>query len=274
MKRPQDPAAPNGHDREPPPGRHRPSALAPGIDPAPGPLIVLIVAALMVFGASALIAVDGTVGGAEQRVFHWINGWPDGLRPLMWVFQLAGVLFVPLVLAGIAFWMRRNRLAIALAAIVPLKLVVEHAVVKQLVHRERPGTTICHLDRACARFRGVPLEGLSFVSGHAVITWSVATLLWPHLPRRWRAVPVVVAMANSVARIYLGAHSPLDLVGGAAVGVVLGAGLLLVLHAVPALATSDRRQRRDAASLASASASGTNRDRRVVWRSAGRAENP
>ena len=70
------------------------------------------------------------------------------------------------------------------------------------------------------------------MSGHAIIAWAVATLLWPHLPRRWRGVPVAVALVNSVARIYLGAHSPLDLVGGAAVGVVIGSGLLLALHAL------------------------------------------
>lgn len=270
MTRPPELTATTGHERDAPPGGHRPRATAPEIDLAPGVLMVLIVAALLVFGATALIAADGTVGGVEQRMFHWINGWPDGLRPLMWVFQLAGVLFVPVALAGIARWRGRRRLAVALAAIVPLKLLLEHAVVKQLVHRERPGTAICHLDRTCARFRGVPLVGLSFVSGHAIITWSVATLLWPFLPRRWRAVPVAVAIANSVARIYLGAHSPLDLVGGAAVGVVLGAGLLLALHAVPALGTSGGRQRRDASSTAS----GSNRDRRVVWRPARRAEDP
>lgn len=205
---------------------------AEGREPAAGVLMVLAVAAVMVFVACALAAADGTVGGPERHVFHWINGWPDSLQPLLWVFQLAGVLVVPLIAAVLAFWRGRRRLAMALAAVVPLKLLLEHGVVKQLVHRERPGTAICHLDQTCARFRGVPLEGPSFVSGHAIIAWAVATLLWPHLPRRWRGVPVAVALVNSVARIYLGAHSPLDLVGGAAVGVVIGSGLLLALHAL------------------------------------------
>ena len=80
----------------------------------------------------------------------------------------------------------------ALIVFVPLKLIVEKAVVKQLVERERPGTTICgapdDLEPTCGNFRGdVPLEGLSFVSGHAIIAWGVATLLWPVLPGRWRA---------------------------------------------------------------------------------------
>ena len=57
----------------------------------------------------------------------------------------------------------------------------------------------------------------------------MATLLWPYLPGRWRWLPVAVALANAVARIYLGAHNPLDVVGGAGIGVALGALLTMVV---------------------------------------------
>ena len=147
----------------------------------------------------------------------------------MWVFQLAGLLLVPLGVAAVAALFRRWRLVAALVALVPLKLLVEHFVVKELVERERPGTSICGLDEACANFRDAPLEGLSFVSGHAIIAWSVATLLWPQLPSQWRWIPVVVAGLNAIARVYLGAHNPLDVIGGAAVGVAIGAVLVVAL---------------------------------------------
>ena len=84
---------------------------------------------------------------------------------------------------------RRYRLAIASLAFIPLKLLIEKGVVKNLVERERPATTICHLDLSCGHFRDVPLESLSFVSGHAIISWGVATLLYPYLPGRWRWLP-------------------------------------------------------------------------------------
>ena len=94
---------------------------------------------------------------------------------------------------------------------------------------DRPGTSICHLDTTCGHFRDVPLEGLSFVSGHAIIAWAVATLLWPYLPGRWRWLPFGLAVANAVARVYLGAHNPLDVIGGAGIGVALGALLTMIV---------------------------------------------
>jgi membrane-associated phospholipid phosphatase len=77
--------------------------------------------------------------------------------------------------------------------------------------------------------RGVHPAGLSFVSGHAIITFAIAGLLALALPRRWAVVGFVLASLNAVARVYLGAHNPLDVVGGAAVGLAIAAALDLVL---------------------------------------------
>ena len=192
------------------------------------PLRALIGGAVVAV-VSAIIASSGDVAGWEEEIFHAINDLPDWLRAPMWVAQLAGLLLLPLVVAIVALVFRRFRLAIALVALIPLKLLVEKSVVKQLVERERPGTSICQLDETCGNFRDAPLEGLSFVSGHAIIAWAVATLLWPYLPGRWKWLPVAVAFANAVARIYLGAHNPLDVVGGAGIGVALGALLTMAV---------------------------------------------
>ena len=71
--------------------------------------------------------------------------------------------------------------------------------------------------------------GLSFVSGHAIITFAIAGLLALVLARRWAVVAFVLASLNAIARVYLGAHNPLDVVGGAAVGLAIAAALDLVL---------------------------------------------
>ncbi|SOC49590.1 undecaprenyl-diphosphatase [Blastococcus aggregatus] len=179
-------------------------------------------------GLCARAVAPGTVGDLERRVFAVVNGWPDDVEQPLWVFQTLGVLGMPLVVAVVALALRRWRLALALALLVPLKLLVEHAVLKELVHRERPGTTIPD-----AILRDVPSAGPAFPSGHAVIAFGIVVLLAPYLRRRWLVVVVALAVLNSVARVYLGGHAPLDMIGGAAAGAAVGA-LLNLAVGVPA----------------------------------------
>ena len=184
---------------------------------------MVIVASLAVFAICAVVAADGQVGPVERALFRAVNGLPDWLYRPMLAFQYLGVLAMPLVVALGALALRRWRLAAALVLVVPLKLATER-LVKWLVQRERPGTTVPD-----AVLRGVHPAGLSFVSGHAIITFAIAGLLALVLPRRWAVVAFVLASLNAVARVYLGAHNPLDVVGGAAVGLAIAAVLDLVL---------------------------------------------
>ena len=162
--------------------------------------VVLLVASLAVFAVCAVIVADGRAGSIERAAFHAVNGLPDGLYRPMLAFQYLGVLAMPLVVAVGALAFRRWRLTAALVLVVPLKLATER-VVKLLVARERPGSTVPE-----AVLRGVHPAGLSFVSGHAIITFAIAGLLALVLPRRWAVVAFVLATLNGVARVYLGAQ--------------------------------------------------------------------
>ena len=194
----------------------------------PRMLLAWAVAGLAVVVVASVVASSGRVGAAERAVFEAVNGLPDALRWPMWVFQLLGLLLLPLAVAAVAVLLKRIRLAIALVALVPLKLFVEKSVIKELVHRERPGRT-----EPEAILRDVPSAGNSFPSGHAVIAFGIATLLTPYLGRWGRVAVWTLAGLNGVARVYLGAHNPLDIVCGAAAGIVLGV-LLTYAVGVPA----------------------------------------
>jgi membrane-associated phospholipid phosphatase len=186
--------------------------------------LIVLAASLAVFAVCAVVAANGRVGPVERAVFDAINRLPEWLHRPMLLAQYLGVLAMPLVVAVVALAFRRWRLAAALVLVVPLKLGLAR-VVMVLVPREGPGTTVPD-----AILRGVHPGGLSFVSGHAIITFAIAGLLALVLPRRWGVVAFVLATCNAIARVYLGAHNPLDVVGGAAVGLAIAAVLDLLLN--------------------------------------------
>ena len=197
---------------------------------------MLAVGGLAVLVVSGLVASNGTVGAAERRVLLAVNGLPDGLyRPLAVLQQAGNVLVVIVVVVVLSVVLRSWRLALAGFAVVVAKLVLER-VVKLVVERERPATSVG--DEVILR-GDVPTAGLSFVSGHVILTVALATVLTAHLPPRWRYVPWVFVVLNAFARMYVGAHNPLDVVGGAGLGLLIGA--LVNLAVAPNRITPTRR---------------------------------
>jgi undecaprenyl-diphosphatase len=180
---------------------------------------------LLLLVVSGLLARGGRVGAVERRVFHLVNDLPGWLYRPLWVFQQCGNLVVAFVLlVGVAVVLRKPWVALAAVVAVVAKLELE-PVVKHFVHRSRPGTSIGDVV-----LRGkVSAHGLSFVSGHAAITAAGATMLMAVLPRRWKPLPWAVVVLNGITRVYVGAHNPLDVVGGVGLGLVIGAPLYLLL---------------------------------------------
>ncbi len=191
--------------------------------------VVSVVAAVVVV-VSALVARDGTVPAWEESVLHFFNDWADWLEPLMWVLQQVGVIGAPVIVGLVVFWFtRRWEYLVAFAAVLPLKLIVEKGVVKNLVDRERPFQSV----GSEVNVRGPPFEGLSFPSGHTTTSFAVGILVATLVPRRWRPVPLIWAVIVAIARLYYGEHNLLDVVAGAAMGTLFAVVLwYLVLNRV------------------------------------------
>ena len=167
---------------------------------------------------------DGVVSDFERDVFHAINELPDAFEVPMVGVQYLGVAVVPFGVALVAAILRRWHLVIAAVLVYPLKLVLEKVVLKEIVYRGRPGTSVPD-----AILRHAPPRGPSFPSGHAILAFALAGIVAPYLSRGWRIAAYVAATAVAFSRIYLGAHNPLDVVAGAAGGLLIAAVLNLLL---------------------------------------------
>lgn len=183
---------------------------------------------LPVLAGCALVVRDGTVGPAELAVFRAINELTEALSVPMQGAQLLGVLAVGPIAAVVAAALRRWRLAIACLLVTAGKLLAER-IVWQLVSRSRPGTSIPD-----AIVRGdTATAGASFVSGHVVLVTGLAWVVTPYLHGRWRVAPWAVVLLVAFARLYLGAHAPLDVLGGLALGMIVGGVANLVVGIEP-----------------------------------------
>jgi undecaprenyl-diphosphatase len=185
--------------------------------------VVTAVVGLVVVAGCGLLVSNKVLVGADTAVFRWVNGWPGWLYPPMWVIQLSGVIGAAPLLAVIAALLRRFRLAAALLVATVLKSSLED-VAKLFVQRYRPGQTLSDVILR----HGAASHGLSFPSGHAIVIFAIAALLTPYLAGRWKVLPWVLALVVCLSRMYLGAHFPLDVVGGAGLGLAIGAGMNLI----------------------------------------------
>jgi membrane-associated phospholipid phosphatase len=173
--------------------------------------------------ACALPVHADRVAAWEADAFRLVNDLPSVPFPIVWApMQLGNLLVVPaavLVALALRRWWLAAGLALAGAGVYVLAKVV-----KRFVERGRPADL---LDDVIVR--GAASHGLGFVSGHIAVATALALVAWPWLPRwgRWAAGAAVAVVF--VSRMYVGAHLPLDMVGGAALGVAVGALVRLLL---------------------------------------------
>jgi membrane-associated phospholipid phosphatase len=183
--------------------------------------LVAVGAALLLLAA---LPVDpDRVPDAEAAVFRVINGTTVLPFVLVWpVMQLGNVLVVP-ASALVAAIARRWRLALELL-IAGIGTYLAAKVVKGIWPRGRPDGLLAEVV-----IRGEAALGRGFVSGHAATLTALAAVAWPWLGRRGRIVVATLVTVVCLTRVYVGAHLPLDVLGGAGLGLAVAGVVRFVL---------------------------------------------
>ena len=158
------------------------------------------------------------VGPGEDAVFRAVNGLPDSLYLPAWVIMQLGTLGAAPAAAGVAWLAADGELAARLLASGTATWALSK-LVKQLVRRPRPATLL-----PGTRCRGREAAGLGYLSGHA---GALGTAALPRLGPAGRALVLSAIPVVGLTRMYVGAHLPLDVAGGAALGLAVEAAVRL-----------------------------------------------
>jgi glycosyltransferase 2 family protein len=176
----------------------------------------------LVFGAGAVAARRPAVGRVEQRCFAVVNALPVRIHVPAWTVMQLGSLAGPALASAISAAAGRRRLARQLV-VAGASTWLAAKLCKQLVRRGRPMVALGR-----SRVLGREQRGLGYPSGHAAVAVSLYVVASPQLTPVGRRLAGGVAAAVGLARLYVGAHLPLDVIGGIGLGQVLAAAVRLV----------------------------------------------
>jgi membrane-associated phospholipid phosphatase len=159
----------------------------------------------------------------EIRTFREVNELPGDVYWAIWLPMQYGTFGTVPAAAALALARRRPRLALAIAAGGTAAWVLAKAV-KPMVDRGRPASVLGDVS-----LRGAEEGDRGYPSGHAAVSAALTVMIWPFASNGWRATLAALAGFVPFARMYVGAHLPLDVVGGSALGVAIGSAVNLAI---------------------------------------------
>ncbi|HEY8060448.1 MAG TPA: phosphatase PAP2 family protein [Acidimicrobiales bacterium] len=185
---------------------------------------------LVPIGAAVVLLVTGLLADArtpyalERDIGRWIFDLPDGLTtPLEAVMQAGTQLAILLVALALVVTGRYR--AAGAAALAGVGGWLAASLLKDVLDRPRP--TPATLGRVPREI----IDNASWPSSHATIAFALATVLLLTVAqgRVGRGLVIAVAVLVAVGRVHLGVHWGLDVLGGAALGVLAGSVAVMVV---------------------------------------------
>jgi undecaprenyl-diphosphatase len=180
-------------------------------------------------------------------VVHHRAGWLNPVFEGLTYSGRLGLLWIALALVLFVLYRRWSVLAATVIAVAVADWSASG--LKAVFDRERPSLRYAEPEPLVKT-----AHDASFPSGHAATSFAAATMLTFAFPRLGPAL-FLLASAVAFSRVYVGVHYPLDVIGGAFLGVLIAfairfvaqRALRLELFARSQQAGGDHRERRDQA---------------------------
>ena len=165
----------------------------------------------------------------DEQLFQLINGqwhvsWIDALMP----YWRSKYFWVPAYLFLLAFLLanygrRSVYIILSLLFIIFISDGISSQLIKKSVERVRP----CNTPHMQVKLKLLVRcgSGYSFPSSHAANHFAIAIFLSLTLGRRfrWLSLPLILWAASiAFGQVYVGLHYPLDILGGALLGIAIG----------------------------------------------------
>jgi len=156
----------------------------------------------------------------DVYLFNKINGLAGNWRIFDWIgiFFAEYLLWIVVGVLVVLFLIKKTRLmAICAGGSIVLGRLIITEIIKRLYSSPRPYIILEGVKKIIAG----NTDYQSFPSGHTTIFFALATAIY-FFNKKLGIVSFVVAILVGLSRIFVGVHWPIDILGGAVIGIVSG----------------------------------------------------
>lgn len=183
--------------------------------PSPSNLLIIMCICLAVFALCGMVAASRQITGSELSMFRWINNLREGLRPFFTLVTQFGSQWFYFGAVLVLIAKRHKFLAFRFFAVGGATFLAS-TVLKHAFGRLRPDLIL-----PAVHIRELMIGKYGFPSGHTAMATAMSLVLFERAPGKWRWIALAWIFLVGFSRIYLGAHAPLDIVAGAALGLFM-----------------------------------------------------